>query len=324
MNTSSTENSVPTPSTTGLIFLKIVAYLSFLTATVNFVEFVNVAINYIFGPTTWIGRIGCDCLSNPYNSGIAESLPSFIVSLAILLVTLYALRSQKNANTVFTSAWKKALYILFTLLGLYLLRNTVEAFSAWLQGDSFYRLLGKLVSYAGLVTATVWYYKNELAGLWVSNTKKLAQFSAIVFGVAIVFVGVIVSIVGTPAYHRNATLDTNRRDKIESTFQEISAEAQQNPDFKLPTDEKDYKVFYGATALRDDVLKPFTYTKIDDSTYKICAAFALSSTQLDAYIKHSNPNYLSNITWNYEPNGCQTITVDPEADFEFFSPGFNY
>ncbi len=296
-------SDIPLPKTPGLTFIRIISFVALFFATVSFVSFISAVADSV------LPSLGFDDL-NPYES-IKESLPLFIASFITLIASLVVLRHKRVAahNVQYSIGWRRFLYTLFTILGIWLLGGLMYVIAEWLDGDLALRVILKVAASLVLIAVIAGYYVGELTGTWVQSGRKHLMF---IGGVSLAVAVVIVTsfaIIGSPAFHRNLKIDSDTRWNIEILKRMVECECMEG---ELPSAEEfDALVYdYGYEDYVADLNgKAISYERISSKEYQFCAAFAFDSQQLDAHAAKYKGQYKSAVKWAYEKNGCQKFEL---------------
>jgi type II secretory pathway pseudopilin PulG len=195
-----------------------------------------------------------------------------------------------------------------------ILGDLVAVILGFLNGELTTRFLLKALTIFVVVGAASWYYLKDAQGYWTTHESASKQYGA---AVAVL---VIASIIGgylrieAPGEMRDRALDqrqVNDLSQIQSFV--LSHYAEKNA---LPGALTDIALS-NQLPTAPEARAQYTYSKVSEASFKLCASFALASDPKTAplYTGWSDPMLIKNgDDWNHsEGEWCFTRVLNPQA-----------
>ena len=231
---------------------------------------------------------------------------------AYLILTRMVNQIRRVEDTLYLHLTKWLIYLSLLVGGGVLLGDFVAVIYGWLEGEITLRFLLKAGVLALTVAAPLVYYIYDAKGHWQKNEK-----GSIMFGLGAAVFVIIALVLGfmnseTPQEVRDARIDDNQIQDLQDMQWRIEDYHRSNG--VLP---ESVAVVYEGSAPPTAPLErsPYQYNVTGDTTYELCATFAVDS----AASKYTRPVPVAekNYNWSHgEGEWCFERTVETPEDRE--------
>ncbi len=293
-----------------------------LGATVTLFTVVGALINLSF---SIINYYFPDVLAGSfYANSIAWPISLLVVLVPVLYVIEWYIEKDIKANQEKKDLWVRRWRIFITIfLTIVLIAgDLVTLINTYLNGEISTRFVLKVVLILVISSSVLKYYFFSLNEdmKWSRLVKKTVPWFGIVLTLAAVITGFIV--VGSPTKQRNIRFDNQRVGDLQNIQWQVVGYYQQKN--KLPGNlDALIDPISGTTIPNDPETElPYKYTVTNNTSFKICATFALPVQNIDgrgAYygggydVAMSYPSFGVDENWKHEAGEvCFDRKIDPE------------
>ncbi len=219
-----------------------------------------------------------------YTSGMTIAVACLIIVFPLYIILMRIVNQMLRKNSELKNLWIRrwAVYLTIFLAGLGITIDLVVLVYTFLSGEELTAaFLLKVLAILIIFGAVFSYYLLDIRGYWENNEKMSKLFSAFVSIIVIASIICGFLIMGTPATQRKIRDDKTRIRDLGSIQLKIA-------NYYNSKEEIPQELASLNDALADHYIKhdpatgeSYGYSKIDDTTFKICATFELDSPVVD-------------------------------------------
>lgn len=228
---------------------------------------------------------------DPYSGAIRFSIAALVIvfPLFVSLMRLVHQEVRKNKEKSELGVRKWLVYLTVFVAGAFLAGDLIALVNTFLNGEITTRFVLKVAVVLVLAGSILWYYLEELRGMWQKNEALSKMLGG---GAALVVLAAIVAsffVIGTPGDARAVRFDQQRVQDLQ-TLQWHVVEYWQAKD-ALPSELSDLvdSVRFADVPVDPDSGAQYGYRRVSELTFELCADFA-RGTDTDTITAVSYPD----------------------------------
>lgn len=275
-----------------------------------------------------IDRVFPDALESGYYyyAGFDSSM-RFSIAALIIIFPVYLLLSRLIANSVRTHSekadiWVRKWFIYLTLFiaGAVVVGYLVALVNSFLGGEITTRFVLKFLSVVTVAGVVFWYYFYQMRTRGGSSKTGKVIMLVSVAGVIAAIVGGFM-VMGTPSEQRDMRFDQERVNDLEEIQWRITDYYRTKETLPESLDQVTGAIGVEKMPTDPETGEPYTYAKIADLSFELCATFALESPQ-DSRVTDVYPRMAGLIIsdessgrglWQHDAGEeCFERTIDPD------------
>ncbi len=255
--------------------------------------------------------------------GVRWASSVLLVSFPVLVVVSWVIGKDLLQNEAIshlkTRRW--LLYLTQFIMAVTIIIDLMTLIYNFYGGDLTTRFAVKVLVVLIVAAVVLGYYNWELRR--TNYDSMIPRLTAIVVG--ILLLGAVVAglfIVGSPAQQRNVRLDEQRINDLANVQSQVLAYTESKAG--LPATVKELVAWSGELPTDPATGTAYTYEKVSDVKFKLCATFATAQTEsnLDNYYSYTYPakeafvtQLVGSVNWNHTAgNYCFERTIELASD----------
>lgn len=221
--------------------------------------------------------------ANPYQSGMPYEMASLIVLVPIYIGLMMLIRRDIAADTTRKDIWVRRWAIILTLFiaGISIAIDVITVLTSFFRGEEMTTAFLFKITLVFLIAAAVFmHFLADLRGYWSKNHKREQVISLAVGVLVLLSIGAGFVIVGTPQQAQQMRYDSQRISDLQSIQREVTGYWQTTR--RLPASLAELSNFMGeyGTLTDPDTNIAYEYSTISDLSFKLCATFTTSSSNI--------------------------------------------
>lgn len=267
---------MPVKTTPKDFFLWAGAMISLFASIGAFIGLVFDYINYAFpDPLAYYA-------SNPYESGVAYEMSSFIIFGALCLILMRVIHRNIEKDATRADIWVRrwALFLTLFVAGAAIAIDLIVLLTSFLNGEELTtRFLLKVALVLFVAAVGFMHFWADLRGYWTANPKLSMRVSIGVGILGILTIAAGFLILGTPQQARQMRLDMQRVSDLQMLQSEITNYYQQKQSLPTSLAQLNDPLLYNTVPVDPETNQPYEYTKTAELGFQLCATFNAASNE---------------------------------------------
>ena len=294
------------------VFLWLGAMISLYASAISFLGLLFAYVNYLFPDVTQ--GYYYDEYYDPYSGAVRTAMAFLIVSVPAYLVLTRILNADLRKHPAKEDLWVRKWLIVATIFvaSITIAIDLVTLVQSFLGGELQTRFLLKVVAVLVVAGGGLWYYLEDLRGLWRRNASAARITGIVTAGIILVTVVSGFLVIGSPMTQRLYRLDAQKVSDLQTiqgellyTYYQAKRELPPTLDalndttigFQVPVDQQSGE--------------PYGYRVTGDLTFQLCATFNKASRAREGGPRFAEGG-VTNESWHHDAGEyCFDRTVDP-------------
>lgn len=251
-------------------FLWAGAMISLFGSIGAFIGLVFDYINYVFpDPLAYYA-------SNPYESGVAYEMSSFLILGALCLILIRVIHNTIQKDPTRADIWVRrwALFLTLFIAGAAIAVDLIVLLTSFLNGEELtVRFLLKVALVLLVAGTGFMHFLADLWGYWTKNPKLSLRVSIGVGVLGIVTIAAGFVILGTPYHARQVRLDENRISDLQNIQYQIVSYWQTKQMLPQSLTELNDSISGFSVPADPQTNMPYEYQTTGTYGFKLCATF---------------------------------------------------
>ncbi|MFM8944547.1 MAG: DUF5671 domain-containing protein [Actinomycetota bacterium] len=294
------------------VFLWLGAMISLYASAISFLGLLFAYVNYLFPDVTQ--GYYYDEYYDPYSGAVRTAMAFLIVSVPTFLVLTRMLNADLRTHPEKEEIWVRKWAIVATIFvaSVTIAIDLVTLVQSFLGGELQTRFLLKVLAVLVVAGGGLWYYLEDLRGLWRRNATaaRATGIGAAALIVVTVLGGFLV--IGSPMTQRLYRLDAQKVSDLQVIqSQLLYAYYQAKRELPPTLDALDDPTMGFQVPVDQETGEPYGYRVTGDLSFQLCATFNEASRERQGAPRFAEGG-VTNDTWRHDAGEyCFDRTVDP-------------